>query len=144
MLANSTRRGELPATAAAIVLSIVAPKVSRPLRWRRVNAANCAAGLAMALDFLASATGGRAMKTSIICAAVVGAALLTACHPKEQPERVDQPQQGRDETQGIRNTQATGYAGNALGDQVDAAPDAHEQARRTMDTGIHEQTKKRG
>src|SRR3546814_14459934 len=142
MLANSTLRGELPATAAAIVLFIVAPKVSRPLRWRRVNAANCAAGLAMALDFLASATGGRAMKTSIICAAVVGAALLTACHPKEQPERVDQPQQGRDETQGIRNTEAIGYAGNAIGDKVDAALAANDQAKQKKDRARSEERRK--
>ncbi|HEY9547484.1 MAG TPA: hypothetical protein VIR56_15840 [Solimonas sp.] len=80
------------------------------------------------------------MKTSIICAAVVGAALLTACHPKEQPERVDQPQQGRDETQGIRNTEAIGYAGNAIGDKVDAALDANDQAKQKMDDAIDVQT----
>src|SRR3546814_12014618 len=97
----------------------------------------------MALDFLASATGGRAMKTSIICAAVVCAALLTACHPTEQPERVDQPQQGRDETPGIRNTEAIGYAGNAIGDTVAAALDDNDQAKPQKDYAIDVQTHKR-
>ena len=85
------------------------------------------------------AHGAIAMKTSIIAAAVA-ATLLTACHPKEQPQRVDEPQQGRDETQGIRNTEAIGYAGNAIGDKVDAALDANDQARQKMDDAIDAQT----
>jgi len=80
------------------------------------------------------------MKTSIICAAAVSALLLTACHPKDRPEHVDEPQRGRDETQGIRNTEAIGYAGNAIGDKVDAALDANDQAKQKMDEAIDAQT----
>lgn len=80
------------------------------------------------------------MKTSIICAAAVSVALLSACHPKEQPEHIDKQQQGRDETQGIRNTEAIGYAGNAIGDKVDAALDANDQAKQKMDDALAAQT----
>lgn len=80
------------------------------------------------------------MKTSIIAAAAMAAALLSACHPKEQPERVDKQQQGRDETQGIRNTEAIGYSGNAIGDKVDAALDANDQAKQRLDAAEAEQT----
>ncbi|NGY04745.1 hypothetical protein [Solimonas terrae] len=80
------------------------------------------------------------MKTTIICAAALSALLLSACHPKEQPEHVDKQQQGRDETQGIRNTEAVGYAGNAIADKVDAALDANDQAKQKMDDAIDAQT----
>lgn len=80
------------------------------------------------------------MKAIIICAGVASAALLSACHPKNPPEHVDQQQQGREETQGIRNTEAIGYAGNAIGDKVDAALDANDQAKQKMDDAIDAQT----
>jgi hypothetical protein len=79
------------------------------------------------------------MKAPIIIAAALAALSLTACQPKDRPKHVDEPQQGRDETQGIRNTEAIGYAGNAIGDKVDAALDANDQAKQKMDEAIDAQ-----
>lgn len=76
----------------------------------------------------------------IVCAAAVTVALV-ACHPKESPQHVDDtPQQGRDETRGIRNTEAIGYAGNAIADKVDGALDANDQAKARLDAAEAAQT----
>lgn len=66
---------------------------------------------------------------------------LAACHPKENPQRVDDAKQGREETRGIRNTEAVGYAGDAIADKVDAALDANEQAKQKLDEAEAEQTR---
>jgi len=74
------------------------------------------------------------MKLSAVMPALVVAALLGACQPKDKPQRVEEPAaQGRAETRGIRNTEAIGYAGHAIADKVDSALDAQEQARRRLE-----------
>lgn len=82
------------------------------------------------------------MKLSIVmtgAAVLAAAALLAACHPKDKPQHVDQPPQGREETRGIRNTEAVGYAGNAIADKVDAALDANDQAKQKIDAAEAQQ-----
>ena len=80
------------------------------------------------------------MSPLIAGAAAVGL-LLAACHPKDKPQHVDdQPPQGREETRGIRNTEAVGYAGNAIADKVDAALDANDQAKQKTDAAEAAQT----
>ncbi|NKF21938.1 hypothetical protein [Solimonas marina] len=74
----------------------------------------------------------------VVCAAAVTVALV-ACHPKESPEHVDD-HKGRAETQGIRNTEAVGYAGDAIADKVDAALDANDQAKQKLDDAIDAQS----
>lgn len=73
------------------------------------------------------------MKLSAVMPALVVAALLGACQPKDKPQRVEEAAQGRAETRGIRNTEAIGYAGHAIADKVDSALDAQAQARRRLD-----------
>ncbi|WP_028080985.1 hypothetical protein [Solimonas soli] len=82
------------------------------------------------------------MNRSIVISLAAAAVLLGACHPKDKPQHVDAAApQGRDETRGIRNTEAIGYAGNAIADKVDAALDANEQARRKLDDAEAEQAR---
>ena len=81
------------------------------------------------------------MKRSIFMTAAVAALWLAACQPKDKPPHVDDAAaQGREETRGIRNTEAVGYAGNAIADKVDAALDANEQAKQKLDAAEAEQT----
>jgi hypothetical protein len=62
------------------------------------------------------------------------ATLLTACGGGEAPpaERAE----GREETRSIRNTEAIGYAGDAIADRVDGALDANDQRRDQLDEDI--------
>jgi hypothetical protein len=60
---------------------------------------------------------------------------LAACQPTPEPKKVDQPQ-GRAETQGIRNTEAIGYAGDAIADKVDGALDANDQRKAELDAQL--------
>jgi hypothetical protein len=62
------------------------------------------------------------------------ATLLTACGGGEAPP--EGRAEGREETRGIRNTEAIGYAGGAIADQVDAALDANDQRREQLDADI--------
>ncbi|MFT4045631.1 MAG: hypothetical protein QM661_02950 [Solimonas sp.] len=81
------------------------------------------------------------MKHSVVMAAAA-AVWLAACHPKDKPQHVDGvPPQGREETRGIRNTEAAGHAGNAVADKVDAALAANDQARRKIGDAEAGQTK---
>lgn len=62
--------------------------------------------------------------------------LLSACEPHD-PQPVDpQAPEGREETQAIRNTEAIGYAGDAVADKVDAALDANDQRKAQLDAAI--------
>jgi hypothetical protein len=81
------------------------------------------------------------MNRSIVISLAAAAALLAACHPKDKPQHVDNaPPQGREETRGIRNTEAIGYAGNAIADKVDGALDANDKAKQKIDAAEAEQT----
>lgn len=73
------------------------------------------------------------MRTTI---ALLFAALLSACGAGDKPEA--QRGDGREETRSIRNTEAVGYAGDAIADKVDAALDANDQRRRQLDAELGE------
>ena len=73
------------------------------------------------------------MKASI---AILGAALLLgACGKHEEPV-ADREPQGREETRGIRNTEAIGYSGNAIADKVDGALDTNDARKAQLDQQI--------
>lgn len=58
-------------------------------------------------------------------------AVLTACDTKSS----DTPApvlEGREETKGIRNTEAIGYSGDAIADKVDGALDANDQRMKNL------------
>jgi hypothetical protein len=63
------------------------------------------------------------MKTWILIASLV----LAACSSKDEPPPPAKAQEGRAETQSIRNTQAVGYGGKAIADKVDKALKANEE-----------------
>lgn len=69
----------------------------------------------------------------LICASAL--TLVAACSPKvdEDGKRQSLAGEGREETQGIRNTENIGYAGNAIGAKVDAALDANDKATENLD-----------
>ncbi len=74
------------------------------------------------------------MKASI---AILGAALLLgACSKPEEPVADHEPQ-GREETRGIRNTEAIGYSGSAIADKVDGALDANDARKSQLDQQIN-------
>jgi hypothetical protein len=76
------------------------------------------------------------MRTTI---ALLFAALLAACGPGEAP--VTESSEGREETRSIRNTEAIGYAGDAIADKVDSALDANDQRREQLDAELDEATR---
>jgi hypothetical protein len=74
------------------------------------------------------------MKTQIV---ILGAALLLgACSKPEEPV-ADRQSQGREETRGIRNTEAVGYSGNAIADKVDGVLDANDARKSQLDQQIN-------
>ncbi len=64
------------------------------------------------------------------------ALLISACESEERP-RAAATQEGREETRGIRNTEAIGYAGDAVADRVDAALDANDRRREQLDDALN-------
>lgn len=60
---------------------------------------------------------------------------LAACQPNAEPKKVDDAQ-GRAETQGIRNTEAIGYAGDAIANKVDGALNANDQRKADLDAQL--------
>lgn len=72
------------------------------------------------------------MSRSVITALALAAALC-GCQPGDSTPRVDDPPPGREETRGIRNTEAVGYAGDAIANKVDAALDASDAAKKRLD-----------
>ncbi|MES0873062.1 hypothetical protein [Sinimarinibacterium thermocellulolyticum] len=71
--------------------------------------------------------------------ALVLMALLGACQDRDPPPPME-PVEGRKETRGIRNTEAIGYAGDAIADEVDAALDAMDERTSQLDAAIEAQT----
>ncbi len=67
---------------------------------------------------------------------------LTACGKQPEAPKPGEPQ-GRAETQPIRNTEAIGYAGNAIADKVDGTLDANDQRKAELDSAIDAQTNPR-
>ena len=71
----------------------------------------------------------RAMRTATGLLALL---VLAACTDAAPPPERDPPR-GREETRGIRNAEAVGYAGDAIADKIDASLDAREQRKEEMD-----------
>ncbi len=57
---------------------------------------------------------------------------LAACGKQPEIPKPGEPQ-GRVETQGLRNAEALGYSGAAIGNKVDAALDANDQRKAALD-----------
>ena len=73
--------------------------------------------------------------STIIAASLLG---LAACSRTDDPPQ-PRSTQGREETRNIRNTEAIGYAGDAVADKVDAALDANEQRKQQLDEELEAQ-----
>lgn len=66
-------------------------------------------------------------------------ACVSACErPEPEPTRSPPSPQGREETRGIRNTEAIGYSGDAIADKLDAALDANDARNRELDRAIEQ------
>lgn len=66
--------------------------------------------------------------------------LLAACSDSAPPPSPPpQTEEGRAETQPIRNTEAIGVEGNAIGDKVDAALDANDARKAELDKALEGQ-----
>lgn len=68
------------------------------------------------------------------------ALLLAACNPQpdDSGQRESRAGQGREETQGIRNTENIGYSGNAVADRLDAALDANDRRTEDLDRQLQQ------
>jgi hypothetical protein len=65
---------------------------------------------------------------------LVLAVLLSACGSPEPPPQA--APEGREETRNIRNTEAIGYAGDAIADKVDGALDANDERKAKLDAEL--------
>ncbi len=70
---------------------------------------------------------------------LLSALLLAACDAQPPPAPPARDTDGRAETRGIRNTEAVGYAGDAVADRVDAALSAQAQRTRQLDEQLDSQ-----
>ena len=75
------------------------------------------------------------MRHFIVPAFIATALLLPACG-KKTPDTPVKPIAGREETQGIRNTDAVGYSGNAIADKVDGALNANDRQMEKTDQAL--------
>ncbi len=67
--------------------------------------------------------------------------LLGACGNHEDRAAPAKPQQGREETKNIRNTEAIGYSGGAIANKVDNALNAGDERQKKLDEAADEQAK---
>jgi nitrous oxide reductase accessory protein NosL len=76
------------------------------------------------------------MKKTLLAVALL--ALLAACQKEEGPPPPQELPQGRVETQSIRNTDAVGYRGSEIADQVDQTLDANDERVKQTDEAAQE------
>lgn len=78
-------------------------------------------------------------RLAIIVSFAVAAVVLGACGKQPEAPKPGEPQ-GRAETQPIRNTEAVGYAGDAIANKVDGALDANAARTQELDKALDAQT----
>ena len=81
------------------------------------------------------------MRQAIVAIALLTATLLLASCSRQEDPTPPAPQQGRAETQGIRNTDAIGYSGSAIANKVDGALDANDEQKKKMDQALQNSDK---
>ena len=69
----------------------------------------------------------------------IAAVALAACGKQPEVPKPGEPQ-GRAETQPIRNTEAVGYAGDAIANKVDGALEANDARKAELDKAMDAQT----
>ncbi|MES2489832.1 MAG: hypothetical protein V4607_08565 [Pseudomonadota bacterium] len=67
---------------------------------------------------------------------IVSSLLFSACDRSPPVTPIAQERQGREETQGIRNADAIGYAGSAIADKVDGALNANDNQKAKTDQAL--------
>lgn len=77
--------------------------------------------------------------TRLALSFAVAAVSLAACGKQPEVPKPGEPQ-GRAETQAIRNTEAVGYAGDAIANKVDGALDANDARKDQLDKAMDAQT----
>ncbi|MFA5938268.1 MAG: hypothetical protein WC809_02840 [Sinimarinibacterium sp.] len=76
----------------------------------------------------------------VLCATLAAALLgLGGCGQSPEEPRKPRSTEGREETRNIRNTEAIGYAGNAIADKVDSALDTNDQRKEQLDEELEAQ-----
>ncbi len=80
------------------------------------------------------------MRNGFLCSGLAAALLGSAC--SEDPQSVpaaQEPAPGRAETQSIREIDALGYDGTAIGEEVDQVLDANDARKGQLDEAIDNQ-----
>ncbi|HEY1077632.1 MAG TPA: hypothetical protein VGE51_13155 [Fontimonas sp.] len=70
-----------------------------------------------------------------IAGTLLASLILTACGSGEAPPPAAAPE-GRAETRSVRNTEAIGYAGDAIADKVDGALNANDERKAKLDAEL--------
>ena len=73
-----------------------------------------------------------------IAPALATASLLLGACGSSQPDAPPPKPQGREETRGIRATDAIGYSGSAIADKVDGALNANDQQKARIDQALQD------
>lgn len=73
------------------------------------------------------------MRHFITLGLLTSSLLLSACGKTDEEPVPNKPQVGRDETQGIRRTDAIGYSGSAIANKVDGVLNANDGQKAKTD-----------
>lgn len=76
------------------------------------------------------------MRQVIVPAFIVATLFLPACGKKTPDKPVEPIAGGREETQGIRRTDAIGYSGSAIANKVDGALNANDRQMEKTDEAL--------
>jgi predicted small lipoprotein YifL len=78
------------------------------------------------------------MRQIIAPALIAASLLLSACGEKapEVPDAPVKPKVGREETRGIRSTDAIGYSGSAIANKVDGALNTNDNQKEKTDQAL--------